>query len=94
MESNGIKLDLDTYAITANGKTIHPAKKIFKIIHFMMDNPNRIITRNELFKECWEQDVVVGERTVDVHICKIRKYMKDPSHLYIRKGYGYIWKEN
>lgn len=94
MESNGITLDFSTNAVVVDGKTSRPPKKIFKIIHFMMENPNRIISRTELLKNCWEDGVIVGDRTIDVHICKIRKYLKDPSRLALRKGYGYIWEEN
>ena len=64
-------------------------KKEFKILHYLMMNHGKCISRQILFNNCWEEDVIVGERTIDVHICKIKKKFNKNINIYTQKGVGY-----
>ena len=66
-------------------------KKEFKIVVYLMKNKGRVISRYEMLKNVWEDGVIVGDRTIDVHICKIkRKFPGIP--IKLRKCYGYLWQ--
>ena len=58
----------------------------------MMTNKHRFITRQEILEKVWPSDVVVGDRTIDVHMCKIRKRLNLTNLLINIKGVGLIWK--
>jgi len=62
------------------------------MIYYLLSNPNRCISRKEFLKNCWEDGIIVGERTIDVHICKIKKVLKDKIKIQTHKCYGYRWK--
>ena len=66
-------------------------RKEFKIVKLLMTNKGRVIGRHEMLKNVWEDGVIVGDRTIDVHICKIkRKFPNIP--IVMRKCYGYLWQ--
>jgi DNA-binding response OmpR family regulator len=68
-------------------------KKEFLLIKYLIENNHRVIRRSELLSKIWGDDIIVGERTVDVHIRKIRqKFTNMP--IVTRKGIGYIWQKN
>jgi hypothetical protein len=73
-----------------DGKKITLPKKEFLIIKYFMDNKHRIVSRDELLRKVWEDGVVVGDRTVDVHIRKIRSKFPDMP-IVTRKCCGYMW---
>lgn len=73
-----------------NIKKVLPRKE-FKLVKLLMKNKGRVISRAEMLKNVWEQGVIVGDRTIDVHICKIkRKFPGIP--IKLRKCYGYLWE--
>jgi two-component system alkaline phosphatase synthesis response regulator PhoP len=78
-------------SIEYNGESICIPRKEFMIIAYFQENPNRIINRQELLKNIWGDDIVVGERTIDVHIRRLRKRFPD-APITTRKCYGYMWK--
>lgn len=94
IESNGVKLDDSTNSVTVDNKTTVFPKKEFKILQYLIINSNRIVNRNELLKNIWGTDVIVLDRTIDVHIRKIRSKINRDAHLITRKCYGYMWVEN
>jgi two-component system alkaline phosphatase synthesis response regulator PhoP len=78
-------------SIEYNSEVFHIPRKEFMIIAYLQENANRIVSREELLKSIWGDDVVVGERTVDVHIRRIRKKFPD-APIKSRRCYGYMWK--
>jgi two-component system alkaline phosphatase synthesis response regulator PhoP len=93
IESSGVKIIPSELRIIQGDKVDNPPKQIFKLIQYFMLNANKCLTRDNLLRNCWHSDVIVGDRTIDVHICKIKRLLKDKSILQTKKGYGYIWIE-
>ena len=69
----GLNLDPDTYRVTANGETVDISPTEFRLLHFFISNPERVYTRTQLLDQVWGQNVYVEERTVDVHIRRLRQ---------------------
>jgi two-component system alkaline phosphatase synthesis response regulator PhoP len=65
-------IDMNSYTILSNGDKIHIPKKEFLIVHHLAKFPGRVVSRAELLRDVWGTDVIVGDRTIDVHIRKIR----------------------
>lgn len=92
VESNGIVVNTETNLVTYKGKNHFIPRKEFELLHYFITNKNTIITRKQILNEVWGNDVCVGERTIDVHIRKIRTII--PSHfIETNKGVGYRWIE-
>ena len=76
IEFDGVKLIPKNYeVIIDNEKCIFP-KKEFKLLYLLISNPGKCITREAILRNCWEDGVIVGDRTIDVHICKIKRKLK------------------
>lgn len=88
MELNGFSIDREKYQIIKNGENINLPKKEFELIALLASRPGKVFTREDILKSVWGDDVVVGDRTIDVHIRKLREKIGDA---YIRtiKGVGY-----
>jgi two-component system alkaline phosphatase synthesis response regulator PhoP len=92
LESNGIIINKNKYTITVNNKEHYASKLIFDLLYYLMSNDNRIVNRDELLNNVWGNDCI-GERTIDVHIRKLRQLIgKDKITTIIKVGY--IWKNN
>ena len=78
------------YSVNNNGVNLVMPKKEFELLSFLAKHPNKVFNRDELLEKVWGIDVYVVERTVDVHIRKLRE--KIPEH-YIKtlKGVGYMF---
>jgi len=91
-----LEIDRDRYLVYRNGpegrETVRLPRKEFELLYFLAAHPGKVFTRQELLDEGWGRDVYVVDRTVDVHIRKIRE--KLGSH-YIEtvKGVGYKFRE-
>lgn len=83
-------IDRVQYAATFQGRALILPKKEFELLSFLAKNPNKVFNRDELLEKVWGTDVFVVERTVDVHIRKLRE--KIPEY-YIKtlKGVGYLF---
>jgi two-component system alkaline phosphatase synthesis response regulator PhoP len=68
-------------------------RKVFKVAYFLAKNCNRCVTRHALIKNCWETGVIVTDRTIDVHICKIKNALNDRKIIKTVKCRGYMWVE-
>lgn len=78
------------YLVTVGKKEIFFPKKEFEVLLYLARHPNRVITREALLNHVWGEDVVVVDRTVDVHIRKIREKLGScASHIETVKGVGY-----
>lgn len=83
-----IEIDFEKYTIKKNGVLIDMVKKEFELLSLLAKQPGRVFTRNEIFSEVWGHEVIVGNRTIDVHIRKIREKIGNDSIKTI-KGIGY-----
>jgi two-component system alkaline phosphatase synthesis response regulator PhoP len=90
IEIGGLIINRTQYAATFEGRTLTLPKKEFELLSYLAKNPNKVFNRDELLEKVWGADVYVVERTVDVHIRKLRE--KIPEH-YIKtlKGVGYLF---
>lgn len=69
----GLTLDPETFRVTANDETIDISPTEFRLLHFFITHPERVYSRTQLLDQVWGQNVYVEERTVDVHIRRLRK---------------------
>jgi two-component system phosphate regulon response regulator PhoB len=69
----GLTLDPETFRVTANGQTVRISPTEFRLLHFFITHPERVYGRSQLLDQVWGQNVYVEERTVDVHIRRLRK---------------------
>jgi DNA-binding response OmpR family regulator len=89
-----ITLDLDTYQVMLGEKRVDLAWMEFQLLKFLMQNPGRVFTREQLLAHVWGVDGFGGTRTVDVHIRRLRSKLGGHGHEYFRTvknvGYGMV----
>lgn len=76
------------FTVSVNGEVVTLAKKEFELLYLLAKTPGRVFLRNEILQNIWGSDVIVGDRTIDVHIRKIRQKMGIDCIATI-KGVGY-----
>ncbi len=81
-------IDEEKYLVYKKGNPISLAKKEFELILLLTSKPGKVFTRQEIFNKIWGMDVIVGDRTIDVHIRKIREKIGD-EYIKTIKGIGY-----
>jgi two-component system, OmpR family, alkaline phosphatase synthesis response regulator PhoP len=84
-------IDRERYMIIKNGQDISFPRKEFELLALLMSKPNKVFSREEIFEAVWSDDVVVGDRTIDVHIRRIREKLNDENIKTI-KGVGYKYE--
>ncbi|HEY5773567.1 MAG: response regulator transcription factor [Bacteroidetes bacterium] len=70
---NGLEIDPEKFVVIHEGKEFVLAKKEFELLYLLASKPGRVFLRNEILSQVWGADVIVGDRTIDVHIRKIRQ---------------------
>ena len=90
MESNGVKIDLEKVLVYANGQELQLPKKEFELLVLLMSKPGKVFKRDEIYSQVWGNDLFVGERTIDVHIRKLREKIGD-ERIRTVKGVGYTF---
>lgn len=88
MESNGIKIDLEKVMVYADGKELQLPKKEFELLVLLMSKPGKVFKRDEIYSHIWGNELFVGDRTIDVHIRKLREKIGD-ERIKTVKGIGY-----
>lgn len=83
-----LTIDREKYLVLSKGVEIQLAKKEFELLNLLASKPNKVFTRDEIFARVWNDDVIVGERTIDVHIRKIREKIPG-ANIGTVKGVGY-----
>ncbi|MDT8394521.1 MAG: response regulator transcription factor [Bacteroidales bacterium] len=83
-------IDKERYVILKEGKEIYLPKKEFELLIMFTSKPNKVFSREEIMERIWGGDVVVGDRTIDVHIRKIREKVGLGS-IRTYKGIGYSY---
>jgi len=85
---NDLVIDREQFLVFRGNKEIRLPKKEFKLLHLLASEPNKVFTREEIFSKVWGDDVIVGDRTIDVHVRKIRK-KTGVDYIRTVKGIGY-----
>ncbi|MFN3918106.1 MAG: response regulator transcription factor [Flavobacteriales bacterium] len=85
---HGISIDREKYIVIKDGKEISLPKKEFELLALLLSKPGKVFTRETILSTVWGQDIVVGDRTIDVHIRKLREKIGDEVIKTI-KGVGY-----
>jgi two-component system alkaline phosphatase synthesis response regulator PhoP len=88
VEVDGLVIDPEKFIVQLEGKEILLAKKEFELLHLLASRPGRVFLRNEILSQVWGNDVIVGDRTIDVHIRKIRQKLGVDCITTV-KGVGY-----
>lgn len=89
-----LEIDPDAYQVHIEGDEVKFTKKEFEVLAYLASHPGRVITRENLLNEIWGYDAVVVDRTIDVHIRKIREKLGERYMRYVEtiKGVGYRFK--
>ena len=85
---NGMTIDPERFIVLYNQQEFTLAKKEFELLYLLASNPGRVFLRNEILSQIWGNDVIVGDRTIDVHIRKIRQKLGIDCITTV-KGVGY-----
>ncbi|MFH4966841.1 response regulator transcription factor [Gaetbulibacter sp. M240] len=88
MRIGQLEINRDEYKITSKGKEILLPRKEFELLSLLASKPGKVFKRDEILNTVWGNEVVVGGRTIDVHIRKLREKLGDKSFKTV-KGVGY-----
>jgi DNA-binding response OmpR family regulator len=90
---NDLIIDLNTKEVCIQSEKIELTKTEFRLLIYLIENSNRVIDRGELIENIWSETPYITERTVDVHITRLRKKLKNYAHYLINlSGFGYRFK--
>jgi len=92
VEAGGLKLDPSSHRVTADGKSVGLGPTEFRLLHFLMTHPERVHSRDQLLDQVWGDHVFVEERTVDVHIRRLRAALETSGldrYVQTVRGSGY-----
>ncbi|MBK9012752.1 MAG: response regulator transcription factor [Saprospiraceae bacterium] len=84
-------IDRERFRVMQSGKEVELAKKEFELLNLLASKPGKVFTRDEIFNKIWGTDVIVGNRTIDVHIRKLREKLGD-DYIKTIKGIGYRYE--
>jgi two-component system phosphate regulon response regulator PhoB len=87
-----MQLDLISHRFFIDQQEVSLGPSEFKLVHFFMTHPNRVFSRSQLLDEVWGTNVVVEDRTVDVHIRRLRKILEPlevADYIQTIRGSGY-----
>ena len=92
----GIIIDTEKYEVYVDGKQVSLTFKEYELLKFLTSHPGRVFTRDTLLNQVWSEDYFGGDRTVDVHIRRLRSKIEDPDHVYIEtvRNIGYRFVKN
>jgi len=87
-----MRLNLNTKTLSVNNQNIILTKKEFEILCLLLKNPEQVFTRDEILGKVWKDESYVLERTVDVHIARLRKKLGEYARCIAnRAGFGYFF---
>ena len=92
VEVEGLRVDPATHRVTGNGRPLELGPTEFRLLHFFMTHPERVFNRTLLLDQVWGDHVFVEERTVDVHIRRLRAVLETTGHdrlIQTVRGSGY-----
>ncbi len=88
IELGDLKIDRERYMLFYKNREIQAPKKEFELLSLLASKPGKVFTRDEIMKTVWGDEVIVGDRTIDVHIRKLREKLDD-RFIKTVKGVGY-----
>ena len=88
IEVGSITIDKERYVVIKSEQEIVLPKKEFELLNLLVSKPNKVFSREEIFSKVWGNNVVVGDRTIDVHVRKLREKI-GIEHIKTVKGVGY-----
>jgi len=97
IEIAGLALDTKSHRVSVNEQRIDLGPTEFRLLHFFMRNPERAYSRGQLLDHVWGDTVYIEERTVDVHIRRLRKALEPSKHeglVQTVRGVGYRFAED
>jgi two-component system phosphate regulon response regulator PhoB len=97
VEFQGLALDPVAHRVTAKGKSLDLGPTEFRLLHFFMTHLDRVYSRNQLLDHVWGDHVFIEERTVDVHIRRLRAALEPSAHdkyIHTVRGAGYRFSKN
>ena len=83
-----IVIDKERYILKIDGRELTLPRKEFELLSLLVSKPDKVFTRDEIYKAVWGNNVIVGDRTIDVHIRKLREKIGN-DHIRTLKGIGY-----
>jgi two-component system phosphate regulon response regulator PhoB len=96
LRAGDIELDRETHRVRRAGHEIHLGPTEFRLLEFLMQSPGRVFSREHLLNAVWGHDVYIDERTVDVHVGRLRKAInlpRKPDPIRTVRGAGYSFDE-
>ncbi|MET0426983.1 MAG: phosphate regulon transcriptional regulator PhoB [Microvirga sp.] len=96
LSAGDMELDRETHRIRRDGRELHLGPTEFKLLEFLMQSPGRVFSREHLLNAVWGHDVYIDERTVDVHVGRLRKALNLPGRadpIRTVRGAGYSFDE-
>lgn len=97
IEAGGVTLISDQHRVQINGKAVNISPTEYRLLEFFLTNPDRLYTRSQLLDHVWGRHSSIEERTVDVHIRRLRKLLAEfekESLIQTVRGFGYRFSEN
>lgn len=88
----GIIIDKEKYLVYKDGEELVLPKKEFELLALLYSRPQKVFSRDEIFSSVWGDNIIVGDRTIDVHIRKLREKIGE-DHIKTIKGVGYKYVE-
>ena len=92
LKINGLELDPVSHRVTGNNKPLEMGPTEFRLLHFFMSNPERVYSRSQLLDKVWGSQIFIEDRTVDVHIRRLRNILAQSQHenlIQTIRGSGY-----
>ena len=86
--ASGIAIDRERYTVRCDGEEITLPRKEFALLDLLFSSPGKLVSREEIYARIWGSEVVVGDRTIDVHIRKLRQKIGE-HRIATVKGVGY-----
>jgi two-component system alkaline phosphatase synthesis response regulator PhoP len=83
-----LEIDKERFVVIKKGEELTLPKKEFELLALLMSKPEKVFGREEIFTLVWGDDIIVGDRTIDVHIRKLREKIGD-KYIKTLKGVGY-----
>ncbi|MEZ5025383.1 MAG: response regulator transcription factor [Chitinophagales bacterium] len=92
LDVGNIQIDRERYLIIFNGNEMAVPRKEFELLYLLASKPGKVFKRDEILNEIWGRDIIVGDRTIDVHIRKLREKLGEDLIKTV-KGIGYKFEE-
>ena len=86
-------IDTEKYVVFQKGNELLLPKKEFELLALLFSKPGKVFTRDVILNKVWGDDIIVGDRTIDVHVRKLREKLGD-GYIKTVKGVGYKLKLN